>query len=112
MQPDSIHKHSTAQSVILHLFPGILVGGFYFLARQPVARLGYPSVFAQMLAFALVLVPLELGFLFVQAKKKTGRFNLRHILGYRNSIPWWEYVVWPILIFFGGGRHIYIIQTG
>ncbi len=99
MRQDPIQKHSTAQSVILHLFPGILVGGFYFLARQPVARLGYPSVFAQMLAFALVLVPLELGFLFVQGKKKTGRFSLQGILGYRNSIPGWQYVVWPILIF-------------
>lgn len=99
MQQDPIQKHSTAQSVILHLFPGILVGGFYFLARQPVARLGYPSGFAQMLAFALVLVPLELGFLFVQAKKKTGSFRLLSILGYRNSIPGWQYVVWPILIF-------------
>jgi len=99
MQPDPIQKHSTVQSVILHLFPGILVGGFYFLARQPVARLGYPSVFAQLLAFALVLVPLELGFLFVHGKKKLGRFRLRGILGYCNSIPWWQYVVWPILIF-------------
>jgi len=99
MQPEPIQTHSTVQSVILHLFPGILVGGFYFLARQPVARLGYPSVFAQMLAFALVLVPLELGFLLVQGKKKTGCANLRGILGYCNPIPFWEYVVWPILIF-------------
>ena len=94
-----IEKHSPPHSILFHLLPGILVGGFYFLARQPVARLGYPSVFAQMLAFALVLVPLELGFLFVQAKKKTGRFSLRDILSYHKSIPWWQYVVWPILIF-------------
>jgi uncharacterized protein len=99
MKQVPIEKHSTPQSILFHLLPGVLVGGFYFLARQPVARLGYPSVFAQMLAFALVLVPLELGFLFVQAKKKTGSFCLRDILSYRNSIPWWQYVVWPILIF-------------
>jgi membrane protease YdiL (CAAX protease family) len=98
MKQVQIEKHSTPQSILFHLLPGILVGGFYFLARQPVARLGYPSVFAQMLAFALVLVPLELGFLFFQAKKKTGSFRLRDILRYRNSIPWWQYVVWPILI--------------
>jgi uncharacterized protein len=99
MNQIQIEKHSTTQSILFHLLPGILVGGFYFLARQPVARLGYPSVFAQMLAFALVLVPLELGFLFVQAKKKTGSFNLRDILSYRNSIPGWQYVIWPTLIF-------------
>ena len=94
-----IEKHSTPQSILFHLLPGMLVGGFYFLARQPVARLGYPSIFAQMLAFALVLVPFELGFLFIQGKKMTGRFTLRGILGYCNSIPWWQYAVWPILIF-------------
>ena len=99
MKQVPIEKHSTPQSILFHLLPGIVVGGFYFLARQPVARLGYPSVFAQMLAFALVLVPLELGFLFVQAKKKTGSFNLRDILSYRNSIPGWQYIVWPTLIF-------------
>jgi uncharacterized protein len=99
MKQVPIEKHSTPQSILFHLLPGILVGGFYFLARQPVARLGYPSVFAQMVAFALVLVPLELGFLLVQGKKKSGHFSLRGILGYRNTIPWWQYVVWPILIF-------------
>jgi hypothetical protein len=44
MKQDQIEKHSTTQSVILHLLPGILVGCFYFLARQPVANMGYPSI--------------------------------------------------------------------
>ena len=69
MKQDQIEKHSTAQSVILHLSPGILVGAFYFLALKPVAKMGYPSFFAQFLAFAFILVPLELGFLLVQGKK-------------------------------------------
>jgi hypothetical protein len=42
MNQDQIEKHSTAQSVILHLLPGILVGCFYFLALKPVAKMGYP----------------------------------------------------------------------
>jgi uncharacterized protein len=83
----------------LHLSPGILVGAFYFLALQPVARMGYPSIFALYLAFAFVLVPVELGFLFYQGKKKTGRFTLRGIISYQKSIPWWQYFVWGIIIF-------------
>ena len=89
MDQNQIEKHSTIQSVILHLLPGILVGCFYFLARQPVANMGYPSIFALLLAFAFILVPVELGYLFVQGKKKTGRFTLQGIISYRNSIPWW-----------------------
>jgi uncharacterized protein len=98
MKQDQIEKHSAAQSVILHLLPGILVGCFYFLARQPVAHMGYPSIFALLLAFAFILIPFELGYLYFQGKKKTGRFTLQGIISYRKPIPWWQYLVWPILI--------------
>ena len=99
MKQDQIEKHSATQSIILHLFPGILVGCFYFLALQPVAKMGYPSIFALYLAFAFVLVPVELGFLLYQGKKKTGRFTLQGIISYRNPIPWWQYFVWVSIIF-------------
>jgi hypothetical protein len=103
MKQDQIEKHSMTQSIILHLFPGILVGGFYFLARQPVAKMGYPSIFALLLAFAIVLIPFELGYLFVQGKKKTGRFTLQGIIGYRNPILCWQYLVWVFVIFISVG---------
>jgi len=98
MDQDQIEKHSTTQSVILHLLPGILIGCFYLLARQPVANMGYPSIFALLLAFAFILIPVELGYLLYQGKKKTGRFTLQGIISYRNSIPWWQYPVWAIII--------------
>ena len=99
MKPDQIEKHSTTQSVVLHLLPGILVGCFYFIARQPVADMGYPSGFVLLLAFAFILIPVELGYLLYQGKKKTGRFTLQGIISFRNSIPRWQYFVWPIIIF-------------
>src|SRR4030042_4671532 len=98
MEQDQIEKHSTTQSVVLHLCPGLLVGCFYVLARQPVAKMGYPSIFALLLAFAFILIPVELGFLLYQGKKKTGRFTLQGIISYRKPIPWWQYIVWPIVI--------------
>jgi uncharacterized protein len=98
MKQDQIEKHSMAQSIILHLLPGILVGCFYFFARKPVANLGYPSIFALLLAFAFILVPIELGYLLYQGKKMTGRFTLQGIISYRNPIPWWQYFVWVITI--------------
>jgi len=99
MKQDLIEKHSLTQSVILHLLPGIPIGTFYFLALQPVARMGYPSIFALYLAIAFILVPVELGFLLFQGKKKTGRFTLQGIISYRNPIPWWQYFVWVTIIF-------------
>ena len=91
-------KHTTAQSVLLHLFPGILIGGFYFLAWQPVKDLGYPSIFTLMLAIAFVLVPVELGYLLSKGKQKTGRYTLKGIISYRVSIPWWQYIIWVLMV--------------
>jgi uncharacterized protein len=87
MKQDQIEKHSTLQSVILHLLPGILVGFFYFLVRKPVENMGYPSIVALILAYAFILIPEELGYLLYQGKKETGRFTLRGIISYCNSIP-------------------------
>jgi len=103
MNHNQIENHSLTQSIILHLLPGILVGCFYFLARQPVANMGYPSIFALLLAFAFVLVPVELGYLLYKGKKKTGRFTLQGIISYRKSIPRWQYFLWPITIVFVTG---------
>jgi membrane protease YdiL (CAAX protease family) len=103
MKQDQIEKHSTTQSVILHLLPGILIGCFYLLARQPVVNMGYPSVIALILAYAFILIPVELGYLLYQGKKKTGRFTLRGIISYRNSIPWWQYLVWVLIIVVASG---------
>jgi membrane protease YdiL (CAAX protease family) len=98
MEQDQIEKHSTARSVILHLLPGILIGCFYLLARRSVVNMGYPSVIALILAYAFILIPVELGYLLYQGKKKTGRFTLQGIISYRNSIPWWQYLVWVSII--------------
>jgi uncharacterized protein len=98
MKQDQIEKHLTIQSIILHLLPGIMAACFYFLARQPVANMGYPSIVTLILAYTFILIPVELGYLLYQGKKKTGRFTLRGIISYRNSIPWWQYLVWVLII--------------
>ncbi len=98
MKEDQIKKHSTIQSVILHLLPGILVGCFYFLTRQPVGNMGYPSIVALTLAYTFILIPVELGYLFYQGKKKTGRFSLQGLIIYRRSISWWQYIVWVFIV--------------
>jgi hypothetical protein len=110
MKQDQIEKHSTARSVILHLLPGILVGCFYLLARQPVVNMGYPSIIALILAYAFILIPVELGYLLYQGKKKTGRFTLQEVISYRNSIPWWQYLVWVLIIFIATGAIVTLLK--
>jgi len=96
-------KHTTTQSIILHIFPGLLIGGFYFLVRRPLQEFGYPAVFALMLAIAFVLVPVELGYLLNKGKQKTGHYTLKGIISYRGSIPRWQYIVWTLIVFVATG---------
>ena len=91
-------KHPFLQSILLHLLPGILIGGFYFVIRIPVNNWGYPSVFALIVSIAFILIPVELGYLLYQGKKKTGRFTLNGVISYLRPIPWWQYVLWVLLV--------------
>ena len=93
-----IDKHTIAQSIILHLLPGILIGIFYFLILQPVQKYGYPSIFALILAIIFVLVPVELGYLLLKGKQATGRYTLDGLISYRAPIPWWQSVLWILIV--------------
>jgi membrane protease YdiL (CAAX protease family) len=93
-----IEKHTIVQSIVLHLFPGVLMGIFYFLIRQPVQKIGYPSIFALILAIIFVLVPVELGFLLLKGKQATGRYTLDELISYRTPIPWWQSILWILIV--------------
>ena len=90
--------HSTTKSIILHLAPGILTGAFYFLVREPLHTIGYPSMMALMCAIIVVLIPVELGYLLYEGKKKNGRFSLQGVILYRTSIPTWQYFLWVLVL--------------
>jgi len=91
--------YTTKKSIVLHLAPGILTGAFYFLIREPLHKTGYPSLFALMLAVAFVIVPIELGYLLYKGKQKNGRYTLKGIISYRESISIWQYLLWSSLVF-------------
>src|SRR4030043_1997483 len=94
-----IQPHSIWQSIILHLFPGVLLLVFFVMAVPFVDRLGLPLRFAAMLGLFLVLIPFELGVLFYEGKKRNGRFSLRGVVVYRERIPRWQYFLWvPLLV--------------
>jgi len=47
-----------------------------------------------MCTIFLVLLPVELGYLFYAGKKLNGRFSLKGVVSYRVPIPTWQYFVW------------------
>lgn len=96
-------QHNPGKSIFLHLLPGILIGGCYFAVRPILSRLGYPSILALMGAIILVLLPVELGWLLYEAKKKNNRLSLQGIVLYRNPIPIWQYFLWIPVLFIALG---------
>jgi membrane protease YdiL (CAAX protease family) len=94
-----VEQHSPVQSVLLHLLPGFLIGAGYFALLPLFRQWGYPSMMALMCAIVVLLVPVELGYLLYQGKKKNGRLSLHGVVLYRTPIPTWQYFVWVPVLF-------------
>jgi hypothetical protein len=94
-----IQPHSVWRSLILHLLPGVLVLLFVLLVAPIVKNLGLPMRFAAISSIFLVLIPVELGFLLYEGKKRNGKLSLKGIVVYQEKIPLWQYFLWvPLLV--------------
>jgi hypothetical protein len=93
-EPTPVKQHSPLQSLLLHLIPGLVIGAVYFALTPLCRQLRYPSIMALMGAVAVALIPLELGWLLHEGRKRHVRFSLRGIVLYRRPIPLWQYFVW------------------
>jgi hypothetical protein len=80
----TVPQHSLRRSVFLHLFPGAAL--FVFVVA--VAPLfGDLSIFALFVGIGVVIVPLELGYLFREARRTTGSWSLAGVVDYRERLP-------------------------
>ena len=95
--------HSIAESLLLHILPGILIGAVYYLIVPAIERSGYPSVMALVVTAVFVLVPVELGVLLWQAQKRHGKLSLRGIVIYQQKLSLWQYLLWVPVIFAASG---------
>ncbi len=100
-------QHSTVQSLLLHLLPGAIGAIVYVLTVPLVSAQHYPSITALYLPMILTVIILELGYLLYQGRKRNGVLSLKGIVNYREPVPRWYYVVFPILIVIWG-----VIVTG
>jgi uncharacterized protein len=90
---------SLGRAAILHLFPGVVLTFFIVLAAPVVESSGFPGVFALFAGIGLVIVPLELGYLFLHARRTTGTWSLHATVGYRRRIPGRQLLRWvPALV--------------
>jgi CAAX protease family protein len=97
--PEHVDQHPLVRSIVLHLLPGALIVAFYLIAAPFVINAGFPSGLTLLLGFLFVGIPLELGYLLYQGKKRNGTLSLRGIVLYREPMPIWQYVAFFLLLF-------------
>lgn len=93
---------SIQRSIFLHLLPGVAGMLAYILLAPVLMTNGYSSMLAILVAAAVVILPIELGILFYQAKQFSGTFSLKNIVLYRKALPKWQYVVIPVVLVIWG----------
>ena len=80
-------QHSLTQSIILHLAPGAIFTAFIILVAPALASAGIDPIFALFGGIGLVLVPIELGYLAVQARRITGSWSPLDAVDYKERVP-------------------------
>lgn len=93
---NSVKQHSIIQSIALHLLPGLTGTIVYIFIAPILIRLGYPAMLSILIAAAVMILPIELGYLLYQAKKINGTYSLKGIVLYRKPLPKWQYFVIPL----------------
>ena len=88
----SPHQHPLPRSILLHLAPGAALLAFVVVA----VALGIPGILALLGGIALVIVPLELGYLLYHGRRETGRWSLSEVVGYREPLPARQIALWAV----------------
>lgn len=108
MSPDApLQQYSLGQSIVLHLLPGAIATAVYVLTVPFFTGRSYPAITALYLPMILAVILVEVGYLFYQGQKKNGSLSLNGIVNYRQHVPGWMYIVFPLLILIWG-----ILVTG
>ena len=82
-----LEQHSLTRSIILHLAPGAIFTAFIILAAPALASAGIDPIFALFGGIGLVLVPIELGYLALQARQMTGSWSPLNAVEYKERVP-------------------------
>jgi len=85
--------------IALHLVPGLMFAGFYFVLSRMFIRCGLTGYLALLITIPVCLVPIEIGVMLLWSARFAGRRSLLETIGYRQSGTVVEYILLPLLLF-------------
>lgn len=102
METEEIPQHSLLRSVIMHLFPGLLILISILIVSPLIVKYDLPVVLETICGIGGAGV-LMLGYLLLQGKRKNGKLSLTGIIQYRQPMPKWHYLFYcvPIILWIG-----------
>jgi membrane protease YdiL (CAAX protease family) len=85
--PDS-PQHSLVKSLGLHILPGVLTAVAFVVLKLGLHSSGYPPLLPFLLAVLLVDLPILLGLMLFEGRKRNGRWSLDGVVLYREKLSW------------------------
>jgi len=92
-------KMSGPLLIALHLVPGIIFAGFFFVLSWMFIRCGLTGYLALLITIPVCLVPIEIGVMLLWSVRFTGTRSLSEAIRYRRKGTVVEYVALPLLLF-------------
>jgi membrane protease YdiL (CAAX protease family) len=91
-QPVVDEQHTVGRAIGFHLLPGVLIAGLFYALAPAVMAAGYPAIMGGMVAAAVGILGVELGWLLHEGRRVTGRWSVTGALGYRPGKFGWRKV--------------------
>ena len=98
MSDSKVRNHSVLQTIVLSIFPGLLILAFYILIGRYADQFGIPAVLVLFVAVPVILVPFELGILIYQGRKINNRISLNNVVLYREKVPISQFIIFIIIL--------------
>ena len=89
--------------IVLHLLPGLIFAGFFFVLSHVFIQHGYTVYLALLISIPICLAPIELGVMLFWSSRFTGRRAVMEAVVYRRQGTTAEYIVLPLLLFIAWG---------
>ena len=96
-------KISLPLLIALHLVPGFIIAGFFFVLSRTFIQHGYTGYLALLIAIPACLAPMEIGVMLYWSARTTGRRSLSGAIAYQSPGTALDYTVLPLLLFLCGG---------
>jgi uncharacterized protein len=96
---DGQNKISGPLLIALHLVPGVILAGFFFVLSRMFFQWGSTGYLALLVTIPVCLVPVEIGVMLLWGMRVTGKWSLLATIGYRQRGTLFDTVVLPLLLF-------------